>query len=146
MTGEEILSLMERRRCPTDTGISQRGAEQGTAQDKEPTKRPGEKRLTLALDGETYRRLRLHAAQTDQTHQAILEVALAEYLKLESMKSEAATVVVKKIQSQNEAILAGVADVAQAIGDTLRDQIVINATKQLTGYSGGETLKKIVDD
>jgi len=25
--------------------------------------------------------LRLHAAETDQTHQAILEAALAEYLK-----------------------------------------------------------------
>ena len=39
------------------------------------------KRLTLALDGETYRRLRMHAAETDQTHQDILETALAEYLK-----------------------------------------------------------------
>ena len=47
---------------------------------KAPKKREGEKRLTLALDGETYRRLRMHAAETDQTHQAILEVALAEYL------------------------------------------------------------------
>jgi hypothetical protein len=66
---------------PTDTGIPQRGAEQGATQDKKTAKRPGEKRLTLALDGETYKRLRLHAAETDQTHQAILEVALAEYLK-----------------------------------------------------------------
>ena len=61
---------------PTDTGIPQRGAGQG----KKPTKRPGEKRLTLALDGETYKRLRMHAAETDQTHQAILEAALTEYL------------------------------------------------------------------
>lgn len=45
-----------------------------------PKKREGEKRLTLALDGETYRRLRRHAAETDQTHQDILETALAEYL------------------------------------------------------------------
>ena len=66
---------------PTDTGIPQRGAGQGVTQDKKPTKRPGEKRLTLALDGETYKRLRLYAAETDKTHQAILEVALAEYLK-----------------------------------------------------------------
>ena len=51
--------------------------------DKKPTKRPGEKRLTLALDGETYKRLRLRAAETDQTHQAILEAALAYYLKRE---------------------------------------------------------------
>ena len=37
--------------------------------------------MTLALDGDTYKRLRMHAAETDQTHQAILEVALADYLK-----------------------------------------------------------------
>lgn len=66
---------------PTDTGIPQRGADQGAAPKvKKPAKRPGEKRLTLALDGDTYRRLRLHAAATDQTHQAILEAALAAYL------------------------------------------------------------------
>lgn len=68
---------------PIDTGIPQRGA--GLQPPSKPTvkapkKREGEKRLTLALDGETYRRLRMHAAETDQTHQAILEVALAEYL------------------------------------------------------------------
>lgn len=64
---------------PTDTGIPQRGAGQ-TPQDKK-QKRMNEKRLTLALDGDTYKRLRMHAAETDLTHQAILEVALAEYLK-----------------------------------------------------------------
>jgi hypothetical protein len=63
---------------PTDTGIPQRGAGQAS-QDKKP-KREGEKRLTLALDGDTYKRLRMHAAETDLTHQAILEVALAAYL------------------------------------------------------------------
>ena len=73
--------LLNTESRPTDTGIPQRGAGQGAAQDKKPAKRPGEKRLTLALDGETYKRLRLHAAETDQTHQAILEAALAEYLK-----------------------------------------------------------------
>lgn len=73
--------LLNTENRPTDTGIPQRGAVQGAAQDKKPAKRLGEKRLTLALDGETYKRLRLHAAETDQTHQAILEVALAEYLK-----------------------------------------------------------------
>lgn len=69
--------LLNTESRPTDTGIPQRGAGQGT----KPAKRPGEKRLTLALDGDTYKRLRLHAAETDQTHQAILEAALAEYLK-----------------------------------------------------------------
>lgn len=67
---------------PTDTGIPQRGAAPlSTGQKLAPKKREGEKRLTLALDSETYRRLRMHAAETDRTHQAILEVALAEYLK-----------------------------------------------------------------
>ena len=64
---------------PIDTGVPQRGAELDTP--KKASKREGEKRLTLALDGETYRRLRIHAAETDQTHQAILEVALGEYLR-----------------------------------------------------------------
>lgn len=72
--------LLNTNTRPTDTGIPQRGAGQGADQEKKPAKRLGEKRLTLALDGETYRRLRLHAAKTDQTHQAILEAALAEYL------------------------------------------------------------------
>jgi hypothetical protein len=72
--------LLNTESRPTDTGIPQRGAGQGVPQEKKPVKRPGEKRLTLALDGETYKRLRLHAAETDQTHQAILEAALAEYL------------------------------------------------------------------
>ena len=36
---------------------------------------------SVALDGETYNRLRPHAAaETNQTRQAILDVALAEYL------------------------------------------------------------------
>lgn len=66
---------------PIDTGIPQRGAILTNADKKPaPKKREGEKRLTLAIDGETYRRLRMYAAQTDQTHQDILEVALAEYL------------------------------------------------------------------
>ena len=60
---------------PADTGAAQRGATP-----KPPTKRAGEKRLTLALDRTTYRRLRLHAVDTDRTHQDILEAALAEYL------------------------------------------------------------------
>ena len=65
---------------PVVTGIPQRGALPATDAKPTPKKRAGEKRLTLALDGETYRRLRLHAAQTDQTHQDILEYALMQYL------------------------------------------------------------------
>ena len=73
--------LLNTQARPTDTGIPQRGAMLTNANLKPaPKKREGEKRLTLALDGETYRRLRMHAAETDKTHQDILEVALAEYL------------------------------------------------------------------
>ena len=73
--------LLNTQNRPTDTGIPQRGAApSNTAAKPAPKKREGEKRLTLALDGETYRRLRLHAAETDQTHQDILEAALVEYL------------------------------------------------------------------
>lgn len=73
--------LLNTQSRPTDTGIPQRGAGQSQATAKPmPKRREGEKRLTLALDGKTYRRLRLHAAETEQTHQKILETALAEYL------------------------------------------------------------------
>ena len=41
--------LLNTESRPTDTGIPQRGAGQGAAQDKKPAKRLGEKRLTLAL-------------------------------------------------------------------------------------------------
>lgn len=74
--------LLNTQSRPTDTGIPQRGtAPPGSEPKPTPKRREGEKRLTLALDGETYRRLRMHAAETDQTHQSILEAALAEYLK-----------------------------------------------------------------
>lgn len=43
-------------------------------------KRENEKRLTLALDGETYRRLRLLAVETGKTHQDLIEKALRELL------------------------------------------------------------------
>lgn len=73
--------LLDTQSRPTNTGIPQRGsAPSNTAPKPASKKREGEKRLTLALDGETYRRLRMHAAETDQTHQDILEAALAEYL------------------------------------------------------------------
>lgn len=64
---------------PTETGIPQRGAGEAPTSSK-PIKREGEKRLTLALDGATYRRLRLHSVEIDQTHQDILERALIEFL------------------------------------------------------------------
>jgi len=73
--------LLNTQSRPTDTGIPQRGAAPlDIGQKSAPKKREGEKRLTLALNSETYRRLRMHAAETDQTHQDILEAALAEYL------------------------------------------------------------------
>lgn len=73
--------LLNTQSRPTDTGIPQRGAMLTNVDLKAaPKKREGKKRLTLALDGETYRRLRIHAAETDQTHQDILEAALTDYL------------------------------------------------------------------
>lgn len=73
--------LLNTQSRPTDTGIPQRGALPLDIGPKPaPKKREGVKRLTLALDGDTYRRLRMHAAETDQTHQDILEAALTEYL------------------------------------------------------------------
>ena len=65
----------------SETGIPQRGATAAGSRRRNAAQgRKGEKRLTLAIDGDTYRRLRMHAAETDQTHQAILEAALAEFL------------------------------------------------------------------
>ena len=74
-----LEGLLDTTAKPTETGVPQRGA--GEAQTPQKlVKREGEKRLTLALDGATYRRLRLHAVEVDQTHQDILERALIEYL------------------------------------------------------------------
>ena len=39
------------------------------------------KRLSLTLTSDTYRTLRLHAVETDQTHQTILEAATIAYLR-----------------------------------------------------------------
>lgn len=74
-----LEGLLDSTTKPTETGIPQRGAGEAPIPPK-PIKREGEKRLTLALDGTTYRRLRLHAVEVDQTHQDILERALVEYL------------------------------------------------------------------
>ncbi|AUM75880.1 CopG family transcriptional regulator [Paracoccus jeotgali] len=78
VTLDELLNTDTR---PLDTVFPEREAgREPSAVKPIPKKRVGEKRLTLALDGETYRRLRLHAATTDETHQDILERALTEYL------------------------------------------------------------------
>ena len=74
-----LEGLLDTTATPPETGIPQRGAGE-VATPPKPIKREGEKRLTLALDGATYRRLRLHAVEVDQTHQDILERALVEYL------------------------------------------------------------------
>ena len=65
--------LLNTETRPTETGIPQRGSMAEHSRQK--------KRITLALDGSAYRRLRIYAAETDQTHQSILKSALAEYLK-----------------------------------------------------------------
>ena len=69
--------LLNTETRPTETETPQRGASPITAEKRAASK----KRVTLALDGATYRRLRMYAVETDQTHQAILESALAEYLE-----------------------------------------------------------------
>ena len=63
-----------------------RPPESGIARSGEGAEAATKKRVTLALDGAAYRRLRIHAAESDQTHQAILEAALAEYLKRVDMQ------------------------------------------------------------
>ena len=65
------IGILQRGAAAAAAGSRRRNAAQG---------RKNEKRLTLAIDGDTYRRLRMHAAQTDQTHRAILDAALAEFL------------------------------------------------------------------
>ena len=54
-------------RRPTEIGMPQRQA--GLPLLEEKPKREGERRLTLALDGETYGRSMLHAVETDQRHE-----------------------------------------------------------------------------
>ena len=79
MTKKPVVldGLLNTETRQTETETPQRGANPTTAEKRAASK----KRVTLALDGATYRRLRMYAAETDQTHQAILESALAEYLK-----------------------------------------------------------------
>lgn len=72
--------LLDTTARPTDTGIPQRGAVQAIEPIAKPAKRVGGKRLSLALDGETYKRLRLYAVEVEQSHQDILERAVKELL------------------------------------------------------------------
>ncbi len=67
--------------------------------------------------------------------------AIAEF-----MEKEVAPSVTKALQSQKGEILKSVQVAAAEIGAALSAQMVSNATKQLTGYRGGEILKKLVDD
>ncbi len=62
------------------------------------------------------------------------------------MEAEIAPAVVKALQSQKGEILSAVKAASAQIGAALATQMVENATKQLTGYRGGELLKKLVDD
>ena len=76
--------MLNSKSRPIATGIPQRGAEIQPARTldirRPPKKRLDEKRLTLALDGTTYRQLRMYAAASNQTHQEILEKALKNLL------------------------------------------------------------------
>lgn len=72
--------LLDTTAKPTATGIPQRGAENAAEAVAKPAKREGGKRLSVALDSETYKRLRLHAVEVEQSHQDILERAVKELL------------------------------------------------------------------
>ncbi|MDE0524483.1 MAG: CopG family transcriptional regulator [Boseongicola sp.] len=69
-----LNGLLYAERHPTDIGMPQREA--GLPLLEEKPKREGERRLTLALDGETFGRSRLHAVETDPRHPALLEQGL----------------------------------------------------------------------
>ena len=62
------------------------------------------------------------------------------------MEKEIAPEVTKALQSQKGAILSSVNEAADQIGKAVAEQLVANASKQLTGYKGGELLKRLVDD
>lgn len=64
----------------------------------------------------------------------------------EFMETEVAPSVTSALQSQKGEILKSVQVAAAEIGAALSAQMIENATKQLTGYRGGEILKKLVDD
>ena len=63
---------------PASGGARQRGGHKPSGQ-AAPTASP--KRLSVVLDAETYRSLRIHAVETDRTHQDIISDAVARYLR-----------------------------------------------------------------
>ncbi len=70
--GISLEGVINTHAQPENTGLTQRGNKH--------ERRPNAKKLTVELDGETYKRLRLYAAETGQTHQEILEGAVKEVL------------------------------------------------------------------
>lgn len=67
---------------PTDTGSPQHGAGLRSSRKpsaKVPKKGEWEKRLALALNGETFRRFLLRTVSPNQTHQDNLEAAIANH-------------------------------------------------------------------
>lgn len=95
----ELGTLINTEETPPQGEVQQRGAggavpmgktssepkKTAPAMERSTTDRPSpggpSKRLSLTLDAETYRQLRLLAVETDRTHQAILEEAAQAYLR-----------------------------------------------------------------
>ena len=70
----DLGAMMEPAKA-TAKEIPQRGAAGGSVSDKGAIKR-----LSVHVDGETYKKLRMHALENDMTHQDILVDALQAYL------------------------------------------------------------------
>ncbi len=66
--GISLEGVINTQTAPKNTGLTQRGTRH--------ERRPNAKKLTVELDGETYKRLRIYAAETGLTHQEILEGAV----------------------------------------------------------------------
>ncbi len=66
--GISLEGVINTKAQPENTGLTQRGTKR--------ERRPNAKKLTVELDGETYKRLRIYAAETGQTHQEIMEGAV----------------------------------------------------------------------
>lgn len=61
------------------------------------------------------------------------------------MKDEVAPAVALALQSEKNGIIAAASKGAAEIGDALAKVMVENAVKNMTGYRGGEILKKLLD-